>query len=79
MTSPIPLSAATAILLADGWHDLASGTLGAVIDPSFTDPVTGEVITPGDTWLQMTGTDGVTYACPMRAVAAVKLAAPVGG
>jgi hypothetical protein len=82
MTQPVPpgavsLSAATAIQLADGtWYTLAPGTLGAVISPSFTDPQTGQLISPGDTWFTWVDDVGQSYACPMRSIAAIKLAAP---
>ena len=64
-------------MLADGWHDLAAGSLGAVIHPAFIDPPTGQPITPGDVWIQFTDTAAQTFARPMRSVAAVKLSAPV--
>jgi hypothetical protein len=78
MSAPVSLSVATAIQLADGtWYALAPGSLGAVIDPSFTDPATGNLITPGDQWVQFTDAGGQAYAAPFRAVLAVKLGAPV--
>jgi hypothetical protein len=77
VSDPVSLSVATAVLLSDGWHVLAPGSLGAVIDPAFTDPQTGALITPGDVWVQFTDSAAQTYACPMRAVLAVKLGAPV--
>ena len=83
MTMPVPpnavsLSVATAVMLIDGvWIDLAPGTLGAVLEPVFTDPQTGQQIAPGDTWFQFADQAGQAYAAPMRSVAAVKLGAPV--
>lgn len=80
MSDPVSLSVATAVLLPDDqWHVLAAGSLGAVIDPSFTDPQTGQQVTPGDVWVQFVDDAGQAYACPIRSVAAVKLGAPVGG
>jgi hypothetical protein len=78
MTEPISLSVATAVLLPDGWHVLQPGSLGAVIDPSFTDPTTGLLITPGDVWVQFIDDQGQAHACPMRSVGAVRLGGPVG-
>lgn len=78
MADPVSLSVAASVMLIDGaWIDLAPGTLSAVIDPTFTDPVTGQPITPGDVWFQWADTLGQAYAAPMRSIAAVKLAAPV--
>lgn len=74
------LSQATDVLLIDGtWINLTVGTLGVVIDPLFNDPVNGDVVTPGDAWMQFVDALGQAYACPMRSVAAVKLTAPVTG
>lgn len=79
MSEPVSLSVATAVLLPDGlWHDLTAGSLGAVIDPSFTDPQTGQQVTPGDVWVQFVDTAGQAYACPIRSVGGVKLGGPVG-
>lgn len=78
MPEPVSLSVATAIQLTDGtWYTLAPNSLGAVIDPSFTDPTTGALITPGDQWVQFEDDAGQAYAAPFRAVLAVKLGAPV--
>ena len=80
MSDPVSLSVATGIMLIDGaWITLTQGTLSAVIDPMFTDPQTGQVITPGDVWFQFqdNAAPPAAYACPMRSIAAVKLAAPV--
>jgi hypothetical protein len=80
VSAPVSLSAATAVMLIDGaWVTLTPGTLDAVIDPAFTDPQTGQMITPGDVWFQFADTSvpPVIYACPMRSIAAVQLAAPV--
>jgi hypothetical protein len=81
MADPVSLSIATAVLLTgtSTWITLTPGTLSAVIDPSFTDPVTGQAITPGDTWLQWLDNQvpPTVYACPMRSIAAVQLGAPV--
>ena len=78
MSEPVSLSLATAIQLIDGtWYTLSPDSLGAVIDPSFTDPTTGNQITPGDQWVQFVDGTGQTYAAPFRAVLAVKLGAPV--
>lgn len=78
MSPPVSLSVATAVQLADGtWYTLQPGSLGAVIDPSFTDPTTGQPIVPGDTWIQYVDQAGQAYAAPFRAVLAVKLGAPV--
>jgi len=85
LTQPVPvnavsLSAATAVMLIDGaWITLTQGTLSAVIEPTFTDPQTGQQIAPGDVWFQFEddAAPPVVYACPMRSIAAVKLAAPV--
>jgi hypothetical protein len=74
---PVSLSVATAVLLTDGWHTLTASSLGAVIDPSFLDPVTGQLITPGDTWMQFVDATGQAFACPMRAVLGIQLGAPV--
>jgi hypothetical protein len=63
-------------MLIDGaWITLTPGTLSAVMEPTFVDTMTGQNIAPGDTWLQFTDDQvpAVTYACPMRSVAAVKL------
>lgn len=79
MADPVSLSVATDVMLIDGaWINLTAGTLSAVIDPMFTDPQTQQPITPGDVWFQFVDNLGVAYACPMRSIAAVKLAAPVG-
>ena len=82
MTTPsragaVSLSDATAALLTDGWHPLTARTLGAVIDPAFADPATGQLVTPGDTWFQFTDTGGQVYAAPMHGILGVKLAAAV--
>jgi hypothetical protein len=78
MSAPISLSIATAVQLADGtWYTLTANTLGAVIDPAFTDPTTGNLIVPGDQWVQFVDSLGQAYAAPFRAVLAVKLGAPV--
>lgn len=86
MTQPMPpnavsLSAATDVLLVGSatFITLTPGTLSAVITPTFTDPQTGQQIAPGDIWFQWqdNAVPPVTYACPMRSIAAVKLAAPV--
>lgn len=78
MADPVSLSIATAIQLDDGtWYTLAPSSLGAVIDPAFTDPTTGQLITPGDQWVQFVDDTGQAYAAPFRAVLAVKLGAPV--
>lgn len=79
MADPVPLSAATSVLLSDGWHDLTAGSLGCVIDPSFIDPSTGQPVTPGDVWFQFADTTGQAYAAPMRSILAVKLAALTSG
>lgn len=79
MAGPVSLSDATAVLLSDGWHDLTSGSLGAVIDPAFLDPGTGQLITPGDVWFQFADSAGQVYAAPMRSILAVKLAALTSG
>ena len=78
MADPISLSIATAIQLEDGtWYTLAPGTLGAVIDPAFADPTTGDLITPGDPFIQFVDNTGQAYAAPFRSMLAVKLGAPV--
>jgi hypothetical protein len=86
MTQPVPvnavsLSAATAVLLTGSaaWITLTPGTLSAVIEPTFLDSQTGQQIAPGDVWFQWqdTSVPPVTYACPLRSIGAVQLAAPV--
>ena len=78
MADPISLSIATAVQLIDGtWYTLTAGTFGAIIDPAFTDPTTGALIVPGDTWIQMTDNTGQAYAAPLRSVVAVKLLAAI--
>ena len=80
MAGPVSLSAATAIQLVGGtWYTLTPNTLGAVINPAFTDPTSGQLITPGDVWVQWqdNAVPPQAYAAPMRSVAAVKLGAPV--
>ena len=78
MADPVSLSVATAVILVGGAEiPLAPDTLSAVIDPMFTDPQTGQAITPGDVWFQFVDGTGQAYAAPMRSIAAVKLAAPV--
>ena len=80
MADPISLSVATAVQLNDGtWYQLTAETFGAVIDPAFIDPVTGDLIVPGDTWVQFVDVSAQVYAAPLRSVLAVKLGAPVGG
>jgi hypothetical protein len=75
----ISLAAATAVLLPDStWHSIQPGTsLGAILDPQFTDPVTDETLTSGEPWVQFTDTAGQVYALPMRNVGATQLTAPV--
>lgn len=73
----VPLALANSVLLADGWHDIASSSLAAIIDPVFSDARTGQLITPGDVWVEFTDTAGQIFGCPMRSVLAVKLAGPV--
>ena len=74
----VPLTDATAIQLADGtWYTLTANSLGVVIDPSFTDPTSGALVTPGDAWVQWVDSTGQAYAAPFRGVLAVKLGAPV--
>ena len=78
MADPVSLSEATAIQLEGGiWYELQPQSLGVAIDPSFVDPVTGAVVTPGDPFVQFIDGAGQAYAAPFRAVTAVKLAAPV--
>lgn len=79
MADSVSLSVATAVMLTDGvWITLQPGTLSAVIDPSFTDPNTGQQIVPGEAWMQFIDGTGQAYAAPMRCVCGVKLAGPVG-
>jgi hypothetical protein len=81
VADPVSLSVATAVLLTgtSTWITLTPGTLSAVINPSFVDPVTGQYITPNDVWVQWldNAVPPVAYAAPMRSIAAVQLAAPV--
>ena len=86
MTQPVPpnaisLSGASAVMLTGifQWITLTPGSLRAVITPTFTDAQTGDQIAPGDVWFQFQDNSPtpVTYACPMRSLAAVKLATPV--
>src|SRR5439155_4698239 len=42
-----------------------------------TDPTTGDLIVPGDTWVQFTDGGGQAYAAPLRSVVAVKLLAAI--
>ncbi len=80
MADPISLSNATAVQLINGtWYTLTPETFGAVIDPAFVDPTTGDLIVPGDTWIQFIDVSAQVYAAPLRSVLAVKLGAPVGG
>ena len=80
---PVPLSQAAAILLVGetSWHPL-NGSLGVVLNPSFTDPFQTDEngdpvqVTPGDSWVQFVDSaTGVVYAAPFRSVAAVQLPA----
>jgi hypothetical protein len=84
MTTPVPpnavsLSDATGILLAGRptWITLAPGTLTAVLEPTFTDSLTGAQIAPGELWFQFTDTAGQAYAAPRWGIAAIQLAAPI--
>lgn len=79
MADVFPMSQATGVLLSDGWHVLATSSLSVVMDPSFTDPVSGQLVTPGEPWVQFADTVGQAYACPMRCLLAVKLPALVPG
>lgn len=75
MPEVFPMSQATSVLLSDGWHDLTAGSLGVVMDPSFTDPFTGTLVTPGEPWAAFTDATGNAYAFPMRCMLAVKIPA----
>jgi len=65
------MSEVTGILLADGWHDVAPGTMMAVIDPAFQD-ATGGMITPGGPWVTFADPGGVVYAFPVSPYIAVR-------
>lgn len=64
---------ATGIQIADGtWYTLAPNSLTVVMDPAFTDPVTGLSSPPSGQWVQWTDGGGQAYAAPFRAVINLK-------
>lgn len=67
----------SAVLLADGWHEMAAGSAVMDQDPSFTDPSTGLSATPvGGAWIQFTDATGALYASPLSRVQAIRVDAP---
>jgi hypothetical protein len=70
------IALADGVLLADGWHGVAAGTIGVVLNPQFTDPTTGLPVPPGGPWLAFTGTDDLGYACLLGQVLAVRYTPP---
>jgi len=67
-----------AVLLADGWHEMAAGSAAMDRDPSFADPATGLSETPqGGPWLRFTDPGGALYAAPLSRVQAIRVDAPV--
>ena len=80
MSIVFSLANATAIQIADGtgsFYNLFPNSLTFVLDPSFSDPVTGALTTPGDPWIQWSDGSGQAYAAPYRAVVALKFPAPI--
>jgi hypothetical protein len=66
-----PSTVITAILLSDGWHSVAPGSLGLEYDTSFRDPDSGVAATPvGGPWLRITepGAGGATIWLPFDSV-----------
>ena len=64
----------SAVLLADGWHEMAAGSAAMDRDPSFTDPSTGASETPqGGPWLRFTDAGGALYAAPLSRVQAIRV------
>jgi hypothetical protein len=75
----ISLADAQAVMLIDGaWVPIVPGSLFPVVNPSFTDPNTGQQVSPGDFWFQCQGTadPSVVYAFPIRSIAAVQFMLP---
>lgn len=77
MSGEIPLTLATSVLLADGWHAVSGSSLGVASDQTFISAVTGLLISPGGPWMMWIDPDGTWRAGPLRAVYAVQLAAAV--
>lgn len=80
MSLVFSLASATAIQINDGlgtWYTLAPNSLSFVLDPSFGDPTTGALTTPGDPWVQWSDGGGQAYAAPYRAVINLKFPAPI--
>jgi len=66
-----PSTIITAILLSDGWHNVAPGSLHLEYDTSFKDPDTGVAAAPiGGPWLVITepGAGGATIWLPFVGV-----------
>jgi hypothetical protein len=70
----------SAVLLADGWHEIAPGTFHIDLDPSFSDPLTGAQVVPvGGAWLRFNDPAGNTYAAPLDRIECVRHEVPPTG
>jgi hypothetical protein len=77
MAEDFVITQLTGVLLADGWHQVAGGSLQLDNDPSFTDPATGLTATPvGGPWMRFTDAGGALYAAPLSRVQAIRADAP---